>query len=714
MTKQLLSTLVLAIAALMGTAQDRQISLQQAVLGQGSEFRPKNLLRPAWRPAQAAFTYVERDALVQQQAANGRTDTLINRSEINALLKAKELPTLSTLTYTWHDAQTLLLRTGRLLALLDLKQRTITHAMELPKGGHHTPSPNLQHVAYTVANNLHLLSKGGASVAITAETDPGIVCGQSVHRSEFGINGGIFWSPKSNLLAYYRMDERMVTNYPLVDITQRIAELNNVKYPMAGMKSHEVTLQVYNLKTKQTVAIQTGEPREQYLTNIAWSPDEQHIYIAVLNREQNHMRLNRYNAATGELEATLFEETNPRYVEPQHAPMFLEGDNERFVWQSRRDGWNHLYIYNATTGKLERQLTKGSWEVTDVLGYDAKQRQLYLNTTIGGARERHTISVSLKNGAVKRLTTTPGTHRVLLSSDFAHYLDIYSTISIPNVVNLHAAKGNKLMRNIITAPNPYEGYSNVSLPELVTLKNANGDTLYGRIIKPKNMEPNRRYPVVLYVYGGPHLQLVTNSWFGGARLWESYMANKGYILFSLDNRGTPYRGAEFEQTIHRRLGVCEMEDQLVGIDYLRSLPYVDANRIGVHGWSFGGFMTTSLTLKHADIFKVGVAGGAVTDWKFYEIMYGERYMDTPDENPEGYRDTDLKNHVDKLKGHLLLIHDDQDDTVVPQHSLSLIDEFIKHGKPVDFFIYPRHGHNVIGKDRVHLIDKVIRYFEDYL
>jgi dipeptidyl-peptidase-4 len=250
---------------------------------------------------------------------------------------------------------------------------------------------------------------------------------------------------------------------------------------------------------------------------------------------------------------------------------------------------------------------------------------------------------------------------------------------------------------------------------MVNLTADDGTTnLYGRLIKPTNYDPSKKYPVIVYVYGGPHTQLVTNSWLGGARLWEYYMAQKGYVMFTLDNRGSSNRGLEFENAIHRQLGVHELSDQLVGLNFLKSLPFVDSTRIGVHGWSYGGFMAISMMLKSDNRFKVGVAGGPVTDWSLYEVMYGERYMDAPEENPEGYSNANLKNYAKNLKGNLLLIHGDIDPTVVPQHSLNFIHECIKQGVQIDFFIYPRHEHNVRGRDRIHLMQKVTNYFDDYL
>lgn len=693
-------------------AQQKQLTLEQAVLRQRSEFGPKTISNFEWKIGSSTYTYIESDKLLEVDPTNGKSGEILNLNEFNSILKTSGLPEIKRLSGRWISKDILQVFSMPYFVFYNSASKQVVRRLKvIDSSANWDISPDNSKLAYTINNNLYLIDDKDNVTTITNDNNTGIVNGQSVHRNEFGITKGIFWSPKSNLVAYYRMDETMVTDYPLVDITQRIGTVENIKYPMAGMKSHEVTLNVYSVITGKTITIKTGEPREQYLTNIAWSPDEQFIYIAVLNREQNHMKLNQYSAATGDFVATLFEEMDNEYVEPQKPIVFMPQDPSLFVWESRRDGWNHLYLYKSN-GELVKQLTKGQWEVNDLIAIDAKKGLIYITSTMESPIEKHLYSVSIKNGNIVKLTEGEGTHSPRISSDFKYFVDFYSSISIPNQVNLYSTNG-KIKRNLVTAQNPYEGYE-IPLPSFVTLKANDGTTLYGRIIKPSNFDSTKKYPVVVYVYGGPHSQLVTNSWMGGSRLWESYLANKGFILFTLDNRGTPNRGADFEQMIHRNLGKQEIADQLVGVDYLKSLSYVDSKRIGVHGWSYGGFMTISLMLKASDQFKVGVAGGPVTDWRFYEIMYGERYMDTPDENPEGYKNADLKNFVKNLKGDLLIIHDDMDKTVVMQHSLTLIHEFIKSGVQVDFFVYPQHDHNVMGKDRVHLIDKIIRYFEDNL
>lgn len=478
------------------------------------------------------------------------------------------------------------------------------------------------------------------------------------------------------------------------------------------MKSHHVTLGVYNTATQKTVFLKTGKPKEKYLTNIAWSPDEQSIYVAEVNRGQDTCVVKRYKASTGALEAELFTETHPKYVEPQNPVRFLKNDPDKFIWESLRDGHNHFYLYDIS-GKLVRQLTSGKWDVTEFIGFDEKGENIFYISTEASPIERHIYKLNLKTGKKTQISKENGVHKALLSASGRYTVDTYTSQHNPGKV---VVSDNKTGKSFIlhTAKDPFR---NVTLPEITlgTLKADDGATdLHYRLVKPTNFDPNKKYPLIVYVYGGPHSQMVDNSWMGQVRGWDIYMAQKGYVVFTMDNRGTTYRGADFENITHRKLGVVETKDQMTGIDFLKSLPYVDANRIGVHGWSYGGFMTLNMMLRHPDVFKVGVAGGPVTNWAYYEIMYGERYMDSPKENPAGYKETNMVERAGDLKGRLLMIHGDEDPVVVMQHNLAFIKAAVKGGTHPDLFIYPGHGHNVLGADRIHLYEHITRYFDDFL
>lgn len=550
-----------------------------------------------------------------------------------------------------------------------------------------------------------------------------IVLGESVHRNEFGINGGLFWSPKNSKLAFYRMDQSMVVDYPLVNTKAREAEPMPIKYPMAGMQSHWVTVGVWDCAAQNLVYLNTCRDtsiheREMYLTNIAWSPDEKYVFIAKINREQNHMWLEQYDATTGAFVKTLFEETNPRYVEPCD-PMIFTPKGDQFLWFSMRDGYKHLYLYNLD-GTLVKQVTKGEYEVEGFIQFDKKGENIFIYANKNNLDGRDAYRVNLKNGTMKCLTnynSAEGTHTVVINDEGTRMVDYFSAVDNPGEVNyvININKpANHRDYNIYRAENPLKDYAMPGI-KLGTIKAADGKTdLYYRLITPPDMKPGTKYPTLVYVYGGPHSQLVTDSWLGGGNLYFMFLAQQGYVVFTLDNRGTDNRGFEFESCTHRRLGEIEMADQMEGVKFLQSLPYVDKDRMGVEGWSFGGFMTITMKLAHPEVFKVGCAGGPVIDWKWYEIMYGERYMDTPQENPEGYEATSLLNKAKNLEGRLLVIQGAEDNTVVPQHSTEFIERCINNFKQVDYFAYPHHEHNVLGRERLHLYQKMFQYYEDFL
>ena len=652
------------------------------------------------------------DTLFVINPKTGKEKIITTREIVNKVLEENQsgkIQHFHSVSFPWSDKEQMLIKLPGKYIVYDFKNNQIVSTTALKKeAANQDYCTTTGNIAYTVGNNLYINEN-----AITDESE-GVVCGQSVHRNEFGISKGTFWSPKGNLLAFYHMDESMVTQYPLVDITQRIAEVNNIRYPMAGMTSHLVTIGIHNPSNGKTLYLKAGDPTDRYFTNISWAPDEKSLYLIELNRDQNHAKLCQYNAETGELMATLFEETHPKYVEPQQPIVFLPWDATKFIYQSQRDGFNHLYLYD-TTGKLIRQLTEGKWLVSDILGFNEKKKEVLFSAN--DATGRNNFSVNIRTGErslpFSMYTTTEGVHNAIASNSGRYVIDNYSTPTLPRKIDIIDTQTGKSV-NLLTAANPFLGFK-MPVIETGTIKAADGVTdIYYRLIKPADMDPNKKYPAIVYVYGGPHAQMVTGGWQNGARGWDIYMANKGYIMFTIDNRGSSNRGLEFENVTFRHLGIEEGKDQVKGVEYLQSLPYVDGNRIGVHGWSFGGHMTTALLLRYPEIFKVGVAGGPVIDWAYYEIMYGERYMDTPQSNPEGYEQCNLKNLAGNLKGHLLIIHDDHDDTCVPQHTLSFMKACIDARTYPDLFIYPGHKHNVMGRDRIHLHEKITRYFEDNL
>lgn len=652
----------------------------------------------------------EIDKLIAIHPKTGKETVIATREAVNKTLEAVGADKLSHfygVSFPWAEREQMLIVLPGKFITYNFKTNQIIQTLVTPKDASNGDFCALTgNVAYTLGNNLYVNNN-----AVTQEPS-GIVCGQSVHRNEFGINKGTFWSPQGALLAFYRMDESMVAQYPLVDITTRIGEVNNVRYPMAGMTSHKVTIGVYNPTTQKTIFLHTGDPTDRYFTNISWAPNEKSLYLIELNRDQNQAKLCQYNAETGELMGTIFEETHPKYVEPQNPIVFLPWDSTQYIYQSQRDGFNHLYLY-STVEESVKQLTKGNWLVQEILGFDSQKKEIIIASTENSPLQSNLFRVNLKSGKRTPIGISKGVHRGTLSVSGQYVIDAYTSPTVPRSIELINTQNGKSIP-LLTANNPFDGYL---MPTIETgiIKAADGVTdLYYRLTKPANLDSTKKHPAIVYVYGGPHAQMVTNGWLNGARGWDIYMANKGYIMLTVDNRGSSNRGLAFENITFRRLGIEEGKDQIKAAEFLQSLPYVDANCVGVHGWSFGGHMTTALMLRYPEIYKVGVAGGPVIDWSYYEVMYGERYMDTPQSNPEGYETSSLKNIAGNLKGHLLIIHDDHDDTCVPQHTLSFMKACIDARTYPDLFIYPAHKHNVAGRDQVHLHEKITRYFEDYL
>jgi dipeptidyl-peptidase-4 len=689
---------------LTGMAQQKDLTIEDAVMGFAKGLYPANLSNLQWVEQSSHYVFNKDNALLFTDARTGKEVKSLALEVLKQHYpELKRLPAMVSVT-----PSELRFRLGNSYHIFDHIRMQPSGQVTVPENAgapdYHKATRN---VAYTMSNNLYIATKTSEKLPVTQYTDENIVSGQAIHRSEFGITKGTFWSPSGNFLAFYQKDESNVTSYPLVDVTTNPASLKSIKYPMAGQGSEFARIGIYDVANGKTSYLEIDTSDEHYLTNLTWSPDERYIFLAEVNRDQNHVWMNAYDRTTGKKIRTLFEESDERWTEPETGPMFLPESTTEFLWLSERDGFMNLYLYK-TDGTLVKQLTHFKWVVKEVLGFDGKGTHVYLSGTGVDPRDTHLFKVNIRSGKATKLTVETGTHRGQLSGDGMYLLDNFSSITTPRKINLLTTRNGKV-QNVFTAKNPLEEYT-VGMTDFITLKAEDGTDLYGKIIKPHDFDPEKKYPVLVYVYGGPHAQLVTNSWGAGSSLWMPVFAsNEDYIVFTLDNRGSAHRGFEFESVIHRRLGDVEIEDQLTGIGYLRGLPFVDSSRIAVNGWSYGGFMTTSLMLRHPGIFTTAVAGGPVTDWKYYEVMYGERYMDRPQDNELGYKKSRVHNYIRNLKGKMLIIHGSIDPVVVPQHSMTLLKEAVKQKIPIDFFTYPMHEHNVRGIDRVHLIEKMTDY-----
>lgn len=746
------------IATISSAQEKKTFTLNDVIPGGDNYFNlvPKSMPGLQWWGDICVRTDIENIKKIDTKS--GKESILVTLEEVNEALKNGKMPykltghikplrTLMAASLPWGDRNVITFtqyddRTPgqKYMIWYDFSKKKIVNLFNLQGEGptNFDFCKENGYMAYTIGNDLYVAHEGDFSSMVNPKVtgnqqqEKDVVYGQAVHRNEFGIMKGTFWSPKGTYLAFYRMDQSMVTDYPQVNTTARIAELVPDKYPMAGMTSHKVTVGIYNVKDGKTIYLQAGDPTDRYFTNISWGPDEKSVFVIELNRDQNHAQLVQYDAVSGQKIGVLYEEKHTRYVEPQHPLIFLPWDDSQFIYRTQRDGFNHLYLMDTKT-KLKGEwktgkdsedqyceylktipLTEGNWLVQDVLGFNAARKEIIIASTEISPLQTNIFSLNVKNGKRTLIGMEDGTHQAKLSASGTYLIDYFTSNNVPREISILPTTGKK-GTTLFTATDPLK--ENYNLPEITvgTIKAADGETdLYYRLIKPVNFDPNKKYPAIIYVYGGPHAQMIHNTRFYDARGWDLYMVQQGYVMLTVDNRGSDNRGIKFENCTFRHLGTEEMKDQVQGAKFLQSLPYVDADKIGVHGWSFGGFMTTNLMLTYPDIFKVGVAGGPVIDWQFYEVMYGERYMDTPQANPEGYKESNLRLKAGNLKGRLEVIIGGMDPTCVPQHSISFLRACIDAGTHPDFFIYPEDGHNMMGRDRVHLHEHITRYFLDHL
>lgn len=701
--RKLIAIILVFFGTTLNAQEIKHLNIEDAVLGYYKGLYPEQKSLQ-WMEGTDDYIVIENNAVYVNYQLE-RKPAIFTLEELQ-----RSFPEMKRIPYSfmWITSDEVAFIYKNALVQYNYMNNAISNEIKYPENGENMEfNKEANAGAYTIDNNLYIAVSNDLKIAVTNYEDKDIVSGQAIARSEMGIRKGTFWSPEGNYLAFYQKDESSVTEYPLVDITQTPAIINNIKYPMNGMGSEIAKVGIFSMKSQSLIYLDIDTSDEHYLTNLSWSPNENYIFLAEVNRDQNHMWFNMYDTNTGKKIKTLFEEKNDKWVEPEHTAVFLPRSNSEFLWMSERDGFMNLYKYD-TFNSNEKQLTKFNWVIKSIIGFDESGKHVIVLGTGNDGRETKAYKINLKNGKFELITNEPGSHFVQISPNGNYIIDSYSSLEVPRVVKRKSLTSGKEVL-IYSSKNPIESYQ-LGTTEFVTLKNKEGTDLYGRIIKPANFDEQKKYPVLVYVYGGPHAQMVTNSWLGGSNLWMQWMAaEQDYIVFTLDNRGSAHRGFEFESVIHRQVGEAEMKDQLLGVDYLKSLPFVDGNRMAIHGWSYGGFMTNSLMLRHPGIFTTAVAGGPVTDWKYYEIMYGERYMDRWQDNEEGFEKSKIHNYVKNLDGKLLEITGSIDPVVVPQHSMSLIQEFIKNKIQVDFFSYPMHPHNVRGADRVHLMKKVLNY-----
>jgi dipeptidyl-peptidase 4 len=698
-------------------AQKKDFTMQEAVMGLSTTLAPANLKQLKWTGDEKYFAHVvfndSQEHIVRYNVENFNTDTILSLAKLNKIVRPSYDSLSKIPTINWITGSTFYYNSKNKYIMVDILKETTTLLYALPADAENeTINSNTLDIAYTLKNNVYVNKVGDSTaIPITMDGSDNLLNGTSVHRDEFGITGGLFWSNKGDKIAYYKMDQSMVTNYPIIDWKTVPASMKNIKYPFSGGVSHHVKLYAYNFASKTTTPIATEGPADQYLTCVTWTPDDANIYVGVLNRDQNNLQLNKYNALDGKLIRNAIIEKSKKYVEPQHPLYFLKDMPSKFIWWSQKDGYMHLYLIDEKEDQA-KQITKGKFLVNEILGFNNTTNELIITSTYNSPLEKNIYAVDITNNDIRRINQKAGTHNALCNANSSYVLDVYSNKEDARNIELLSVNGD-IEKRILTANNPIANY-NVATVKNLELFSTDSIKLYAKLMLPHNFDASKKYPVIVYLYNGPHVQLINNKFPESGNLWYDYLTQRGYIVYVMDGRGSSNRGLAFENATFKQLGTVEMEDQMVGINYLKSLQYVDTSKMGIHGWSFGGFMTTSFMLRKPDVFKVGVAGGPVMDWSKYEIMYTERYMDSPDSNATGYEANNLLTKTKNLKGKLLIIHGTDDDVVVWQHSQLFLKNCVDNGVPIDYFNYPGHAHNVRGKDRVHLMQKITDYFDLYL
>jgi dipeptidyl-peptidase 4 len=706
------------LTAIAQTAGTRQFTMQEATNGLGSSLAPLNLRQLQWYSA-SEFLYTVTsdgtDKIVKYTLPSARIDTLLALADINNAMSLMKYDSVKRMpTITWQGTQQGYFAIGGRYYLLKAggTGAVVSLLYELPADAENIAiHAKTMQVAYTSKYNLYACAPSATPRQITTDGSANLLYGTSVHRDEFGIDHGIFWHDNGKWLAFYQMDQSMVTDYPIINWTDVPASVTKIKYPFAGAPSHHVSLFTFDVKNNIAQRVRTADSSEQYLTSVSWHPTDPKIYIGILSRQQTSLQLVKFDGASGKYERSILSETHEKYVEPQHELFFVPNKPNYFVWWSQKDGYMHLYLTDELTGK-QKQITNGKWIVNDIVGYNNSTEELIITGTYDGPLEKNIYAADIFDRTVRKLNRVGGMHNALVCADGSYILDNYSNKATPRAIDVLGVNGD-FEKRVLTAKNPLIDYATAQV-ENITLYASDSTKLYGKLMLPANFDNTKKYPVIVYLYNGPHVQLINNRFPESGNLWYDYLTQRGYIVFSMDGRGSSNRGFKFESATHRQLGTVEMDDQMKGVNFLHTLPYVDTARMGIHGWSFGGFMTTSFMLRQPGVFKVGVAGGPVMDWSKYEIMYTERYMGTPQNNPEGYAQSLLLDKSKNLQGKLLIIHGTDDNVVTWQHSNAFLSSTVDNNVQCDYFTYPGHEHNVRGKDRVHLMQKITNYFDQYL
>ena len=579
-------------------------------------------------------------------------------------------------------------------------------------------SPDGSKVAYTKENNLYIFDIDNYSTKqITFDGDKNKIINGStdwVYEEEFSFAKAWFWSPHGNSIAYYRFDESRVKEFSFPTYGGLYPELVTYKYPKAGEQNAVVTIGVYNLETGETKWMNIGDTDDQYIVRINWTNKNDKLAIRRMNRLQNKQDLMIADVENGSTKI-IKTEVSDTWIDENDDLTFL-GDNEEFIYVSEESGYNHIYLYNFD-GKRARQITKGDWNVTRVNGIDEEREVIYFTASKESPLERHLYRVNFNGKSLKKLTEESGSHAVNMNGDFTYYLDYFSSDSSPLKVTLHNRKGEevRVLEDNADLQNRMKEY-NLPEKEFFTVDLHDTLSLNAWMIKPPNFDSNKKYPVLMYVYGGPGSQTVMNRFETGQRpMWHNYLASRGYIIVSVDNRGTGARSAEFKKIIYKNLGKYEVADQIAAAEKISKFKYIDADRIGIWGWSYGGYMSSLALARGNDVFDLAIAVAPVTSWRYYDTIYTERYMQTPQLNPEGYNEGAPLNHAEKIKGDYLLVHGTADDNVHFQNAVEMAAALQNNGIAFESMYYPDKAHGIGGgATRKHLYEMLSSFIFENL
>jgi dipeptidyl-peptidase 4 len=675
-----------------------------------------------WTPDGKRFSYLDRqgygkDAVFQlwtMDAATGERKVLVNAETLKSVMQPEKAKTSQATglgrvqadNYLWSpDGNSLLFVGSNRLVLLDLQAMTpkpilsSEEEIEDPKF-----SPDSRWISFSRSANLFVVNiSSGAVTALTTGGSEEVLKGKLdwVYPEELDTRTAYWWSPDSTKIAYYEMDERPVTRYSIADMSSPSGGSEFTRYPQAGEANPIVRVGIVNVTGGPTTWADTGANTDVYLARVNWLPDSRRVAIQRLNRGQNQLDLLFADAATG-ASKTILTETDKYWINISD-DLYFFSDNKRFLWSSERTGYRHFYLYDDS-GKELAQLTSGDWAISDLGGFgpgaanhpavDEARGYVYFTTNKDDVRETQLYRVSIGDKSLTRITKEAGSHSARIAPDASAFVDTYSDAATPARQDLYRMDGTRVAV-VNEGKVPELAEYKLSPVEFVEVTADDGTKLNASIIKPTNFDPSKKYPVLVNVYGGPHVQLVRNGWGGLRYLLDQVYAQKGYILFTLDNRGSWGRGHAFETPLYHHMGKIELQDQVAGVKYLKSLGYVDPARIGITGGSYGGYMTLEALFNAPGVFKLGVSDAPVTDWKLYDTIYTERYMGRPQDNAEGYKDSSPVNQAENLKGKLMLVHGTGDDNVHFANSVELLNALIDGGRyPDELMVFPGRGHGI--------------------